>query len=370
MRHTLRTVSLLLTSAILAGTAWAAEPVKIPLTPTPLVELNLQTPRMMRPDATFGEVAKFPPGTTTAAFTLGGEKITVLRNGTDNLSLQTLSNTYDLLKKPNDSCGRQRVDLTLAENRRYTLAFPHAHFYAPQNNENPSSSELYLASGQILVGTVGGQSISLFDDNVDGFYTLEDAICTSNSAAKIYLPLSKFFATPKGIYEINSLAKNGAELKYTPYAGATAPLTVSTTSQAGDFQVVLASKDAQLNVLASTTAKSPAQLAGIPGSYQIAYGLVYSPKNNTTIAQIQAGKSAPLTLAAKESPALALTGPITLEFTPTIAGGKLVIKPESFHFRGKAGEEYAKLQYDTSKPPEISLEVDGKSILTGKMAFG
>ena len=85
------------------------------------------------------------------------------------------------------------------------------------------SAHVWYRSGAVeqAVG-VGGQTISFYDANADGVYSMDDdGFCVGRlgGAMSVFARISKRFATSQGVFEIRSLAKDGSSFEYAKASG-------------------------------------------------------------------------------------------------------------------------------------------------------
>ena len=229
---------------------------------------------------------------------------------------------------------------------------------------------------------------------MDGFYTTgEDGIVVGSLTAFtddsmsigyyrprlafLVQPFSKYISTPPpsaGIFEIQDLAKDGSELTILPYRGPTASLEVIAPPKCSG-QIILTSADAGLNVTVNGKAKGGGEsVTVIPGSYTILAARLTQPQDTdqpSWLMRVSGAGMPALKVEAGTKQVLVLSGPRVLEFQAALVDGKVNIKTESlFCIKGQSGETYSDVHYDRENPPEVYLNVDGKSTLLGKMEYG
>ncbi|MCL2639508.1 MAG: hypothetical protein FWD53_01555 [Phycisphaerales bacterium] len=268
-----------------------------------------------------------------------------------------------------DTATNPILELPLGNSRKYFVVGQAFTFTATSNNNKKIGFTVgSLKPAGIQTGKIGQTPIAIFDANFDGQYTLnDDAIIlgpTPNSGSFLVQPLSKYLSTPQGIIEIQSLARDGSEITTRPYTGPTASLATDTPGQ--DLKgVLILTSDASFNImLNSKTTDGPATV--IPGNYKILTGFL----NTRGRSMILTGDGMqPLKLTAGTKQTLALSGPKNLEFRADLVNNKVTIKPDSLLLRGDAGEAY-KASFDSRRPPEVFINVDGETTRLGKMEFG
>ncbi|MCL2640393.1 MAG: hypothetical protein FWD53_06075, partial [Phycisphaerales bacterium] len=269
----------------------------------------------------------------------------------------------------------QPVELTLDGGRKYFFT---AHAFSVYRDKKLAFTTGSIMPGGIQLGKIGpppAPDIVLFDSNLDGFYTTgDDGIAIGSAPAisgpggqKLHLvqPLSKYISVAGDIFEIQSVAKDGSELTVLPYTGPTASLEASVPGKHVG-QIVLTS-DAGLNVTIGGGGGDA--VAIVPGSYTVLAAVLVDPEQRSPM-MISGGGMLPLKVEAGKKQVLTLSGPKTLEFQASLADGKINIKPDTLHVKGQIGETYKSVPYDYKNPPEVFLNIDGKSISLGKMEFG
>ncbi|MCL2640392.1 MAG: hypothetical protein FWD53_06070 [Phycisphaerales bacterium] len=387
MSLTKRTI-LLSTIIAIATPLWAAgEPIKVPLTTTVLPENTIYAPAAVflggeEFDQWRIELNAEKP---TKKITLGGIECTLQAEKPDKTPENNFGPCKLILKTPTQTLTidavpfeeqavrpfPKPVEITLDNGRKYFLTAQAFSYY--RDKDNVQTNGITIPSG-IQTGKIKQTPIALFDSNFDGFYTIgQDGIVVGSptgikpdsSPIKINIaqPLSKYISTPTaGIFEIQSIAKNGSEITLLPYTGPTATIEVTVPpTYAG--QIVLTS-DTGLNV----TLSDKAALV-IPGSYTLLGAALAGPAERSPLSISGDGMPSVKVEAGKKQ-VLTLSGPKVLEFQAAIVDGKVNIKTDTLLVKGLVGETYKSVPYDHKNPPEVHLNVDGKSVLLGKMSFG
>ncbi|MCL2641315.1 MAG: hypothetical protein FWD53_10750 [Phycisphaerales bacterium] len=396
MSHAKRAI-LLSTILTLAAPLWAeggGEPMKVPLTTTTIPEDTFYVPPSMILDRIASEAWQIHLDTEnpTKKLTLGGIEHT-LRAETPTeppkdeldgvpvkLILKTPTQEYTVDLSTFDPEKRPKpIELTLdgeGGGRKYLLSAQASAYYRDKKLDFTYGD---IMPGGIQSGKIGKTSIALFDANFDGFYTADkDGIIIDSATAiswpggqKFYFvqPLSKYITTPEGIFEIQNVAKDGSELTVLPYKGATAHIEVNTPQKY--FGQIILTSDTGLNVIVGGKAGEAASI--IPGSYTLLAAFLTEPVTDGprhSPMLISGEGMSPLNVGAGAKQVLTLSGPKKLEFQPTLADGKININPKTLLIKGQAGETYKQVPYDHQNPPEVILNIGGKSILLGKMEFG
>lgn len=305
----------------------------------------------------------FGQGVYEFGFTLGGAKASIEMHGKE-FSVITGGQTIPLRRS---GMGFAPVSLKNESGGEYLLAFPMGYTHQ-------MGGILWTRSGGVMRGNVGDAVISLFDDNLDGRYLMSDdgmRIGSPDAAANVFAPLSKFIATPTQVLEITSLAEDGSNIDYTVYGGQIGKLAVSCEMPDSQLIVVMGSKQAQLNVVATATPNAPCELAVIPGEYQLLYGAVYSTTSNAIVALLGPGTLPPATVSSGQTAQVGLGAPLHLEFTVAKPSrNKISIDSSNFKVMGKAGELYRAVEWAQGSPPTVSARRGSTTVLIGKMSFG
>jgi hypothetical protein len=310
---------------------------------------------------------QFGSGFNEYGINVGGAKLTLAMKGTE-FTVRNGDKTVNL-RRNGIGYAPITVQTSAAGGRDYILAFP-------AGSASSSRGSLYTRSGGMLRGAIGDQVFTIFDDNVDGRYTLKDdclRVGSANASLDVFAPASKFVATPTRIYEIKSLAENGSMLEYAPYTGATGRLSIDCDWPDVELHVVIGSQQAQLNCVAMASAKAPAELPVIPGSYDLLYGAVYSTKSNSLVALLGPGSLKEVTVSAGQTAQLHLGGNLQLDFTVDKVPGKaqqIALNSSNFHVKGQAGEEYRSYQWDSNNVPQVAASRGATSVPIGKMSLG
>ncbi|MBN1256092.1 MAG: hypothetical protein JXA52_00145 [Planctomycetes bacterium] len=247
--------------------------------------------------------------------------------------------------------------ITLTSGRKYLLAFPLFRSFS-------STASLYYRSGLIKKGMLGEESISIYDDNLDGKYSKgQDTYRTGNYS--IFCPLDALITTGSKVYYLDNLTENGKTLSYHPY-------DKEVTSFGLDFKAlgnvqalcVYGSEETGLNFITTGLKNS---VAVPPGPYKLLYGLVKDPSG--FIAGIMPGKMEAFEVKANHPELATLGAPFVLSFSTQIQGSNLIIDPNSIKVMGNRGEEYVNTTI-TGKPRVSLVKGDGQTQFLGSFGFG
>lgn len=339
---------------------------KVRLTPTVIRVPELivaksdaqQGPRLYMGKILPGTSASFGAGGTEAALNALGAQMMIVRSG-PQFGLRANGGLLPMRQAGN---GFWPVAVPLDAKRSYLLAFP---MLAGATN----APQIHYRCGFVMRGTLGGQAICLYDDNLDAKFRIEDdcmRLGEASSAPTVFAPISKYIATPKGVYQIDSIAEDGSELAWSQYTGPAQKLTIGFASPEGEIHATFASQE--MSFAAAANGRSSAAMSVVPGSYALSYGVVCAPRLQKVVAVVQAGKMQAVRVGMERPGQMKLGGPFTIEFAYKYENGKLEIDPGRFHVRGICGEEYTNVKYAVE--PQIAL-VSGKQVLpVGKMKFG
>lgn len=342
-------------------------PVKVKLTPAPLpapdFTLTGGGPRgaavlngIILPDT----AATFGSGEAPVSASIAGVPVTFMRSGL-MFGMQAGGNPMPLQRV---GAGFRSVPIK-GKNGPYLVGFPYGQTL-------PQSATLYYCSGFVMKGTLNGSTILIYDNDMDGSFTMSDSarvVAGGTGSACALAPLSKHLATPTGLYRINSIAENGLEMECERVAEETAKLAFAFNSAEGELHAVFGSKKADLNFVAVANPRVGSELVVAPGSYDLQYGMVYAPRLNKIVASVTKGKlgAAEAATSTEKPSKFALGGPFNLTFTHRMSGDKLTVNPATFKVTGQGGEEYHGVKFASA---EIGLVSGGKAVSIGKMAFG
>jgi len=387
---------------VLAALLWGCrvvEPIKVPLVTAAISDVCYISPAYVLDYTNLGwfQLDETNPAKT---FTLGGIECVVTAEpltevpGDDQFALRklfiktpmqelTIGHDNDLVFKP--------VELMLDNGRKYLLAgCGFSDFVTDHETQKKSIvTRCAICSAGVQVGKIPSpfqSTITLYDSNLDGFYTSgDDGIVVGSPTAVAYYgskgylaqPISKYISTPPpsgGIFEIQKLAKDGSELTLLPYRGPTASLEVVLPPNYSG-QIIMTSADTGLNV--TLNGKAGEVVTVIPGDYTILAAMLSSdtplPDSSHNLGVRVSGAGMPaLKVKAGAKQVLVMSGPKVLEFQAALVDGKLKITPEMYfnvEIKGQAGETYSCVT-DTKNPAEIYLNVDGQSTFLGKAEYG
>lgn len=217
---------------------------------------------------------------------------------------------------------------------------------------------LWCHAGQVWAGTVAGERIAWFDDNLDGRLTLAaDTYGTGKS--RVFAPFAKLILLGGKPYEVDL---DTFTMKVKPFAGPTKALTC-TSGKGPLIHAVIGSPATGL----FATIDAPTATVQVPdGAYQLQYGLALST-NGQPLAIVSGKGLKPVQV---DKPAtMSWGGPYHLSFAPTLNQDRLQIEGRTLRFTGAAGEEY--LGFSCDRPPEVYLRKEGgRNLLVGNFKEG
>ncbi len=298
--------------------------------------------------------------------TVGGTDVSILWNPPAQFGFKANGTTSPL--QFNGTLGAlSPANFMIGKTQKYSLAFPHASMAA-----GGKGISLLIRSGGVQRGSVAGQTVSLYDENTDGVYSMTDAIRVDNgsSAMAVFTPITKYLSTKNGIVEITEIAEDGSSITTTPHVGKTGKISWNPMLDGNvEVHAVFGSKDGTLNFELTSRGGSPSEAMVVPGDYEFLYGTVFSGRLNKISANIVPHTGGTITVPDDGGTVKADWGKaFNFEFVATKKGNKLDISPASIHLKGKGGEEYTNLVYEAN--PEVFLIADGRATSLGRMEFG
>lgn len=225
--------------------------------------------------------------------------------------------------------------------RPISVAFPIA--VVQTNNTNQTSTvRLYYRFLGAWMGQLGGDVISLVDDELDGVcVTGKDAVSVNSGI--VFAPLGQWLPTSTALYEVTEVDKSWAKLVCAPSSEPTVRLSLAAQGIASEVHAVFSGKD----IHAVVTSRKPVTTKA--GAYKLAYALIADPARRTTIAGILPGKSKEFDAAAP----ISIGAPFRLEFTATVVNKQLGIDPNSLRLYGRSDEQY--VCFRISGQPTVGL---------------
>lgn len=221
-------------------------------------------------------------------------------------------------------------------------------------------AELFFRSGQAMTGQLDGDSIALYDDDLDGaIVTGKDAFSVGSGI--VFAPLGEWLPTSKGLFKVGSVDETGTRLTCQASGESTGKLELKNAGMPGvEAHAVFGTKGCD----AVLTGRKPMVVPA--GSYQLRYGLLVNPSARATYAGIVAADLAAVEVpSGGDKPAVvSIGGPYRIDFKVSTPNRKVTIDPGSFRLFGKAGERY--VDYRFKGAPAVA--VNGKNI--GSFEYG
>lgn len=291
-------------------------------------------------------------GQRSVKIELCGEQISLVANGDGTVAARTGSREQVLRTVP--KLGTlQSAYFAFGDARKYLLAFP---------TREGTGSEITLTcrAGAAQVANIDGQNVWFYDHNTDGMYAVGDDAIRVGEAGKVavFAPLSSYFATASGVYEITQLAEDGATLQYRKYSGPTGNLAVKFAGAGAEANVVIASSDGLLSTVVTGGGKAKPPVTLLPGHYEIVAAIVSSPAQGRVVSLIEKGTVPAIDIVEGQTTTVELGAPLALEFRADLRSNTEVsIESKSLKVRGKSGEAYSAVQWIGQ--PDMSLVSGG-----------
>lgn len=248
--------------------------------------------------------------------------------------------------------GVEAIPVPLANKRMAVVAIPIV-------DVNKAGASLFFRAAMSMGGQIDGDSIALYDDDLDGtFSTGKDAFSVGSGI--VFASLGQWLPTSKGLFRIGAVDETGAKLTCQAASESTGRLDLKYASPFAEAHVVFGGKDVE----AVLTGRKP--MTVLAGSYQLRYGLLVNPASRATYAGIVAGSLPAVEVpSGGDKPAtVAMGGPYRLDFKVTAPKRKVTIDPGTFRLFGKGEERY--VDYRIKGNPVVS--VNGKSL--GSFEYG
>jgi hypothetical protein len=206
----------------------------------------------------------------------------------------------------------------------------------------------HYAPGGAARGKILGDTIQLFDQNLDGDYcdVGEDAFIIGRG--KIAAFLSEVVAIDGALYELE-ITPDGSRIDYRPYVGPTGTLKLGPCdTKAKVLSAVVRSSDGRF---CFDMAQVQTGLLVPAGSYQLVQGTIGLGESRVAMT---AGRSKPFEVRAGGMQELSWGGPVQAEFAYRHSGGQVDLSPDAVWYYGAAGEEY-KAWAPIGKSPEFTI---------------
>lgn len=242
------------------------------------------------------------------------------------------------------------------------LAFPLARFY-PND-----MAYVWLRNGALMRGEIGGDDLCIYDSDFSNTYDVKTD-CIRIDKGLVYAPLARQYSAGRDIYTVTRLKTDGSKIGIAEYKGKTGKLEIRQYEKDGlTYECAYLAEDGALSLVSADKKET---YSVIPGTYKVAYGVVYAVKDRRPLvravvlpgpdhagAAVAAGKEAELRIGRK----------LKLAFTVVRKGPSLIINPAAMHMVGDAGEKLVGFEYDGR--PDIYILSDGKEQKIGSFAYG
>lgn len=194
------------------------------------------------------------------------------------------------------------------------------------------------APGGAMMGALGRTPVAFIDQNGNGRFDDIGADAMVVGRSKVASFLSEVVELDGELFHLD-VAPDGSNAALTPYTGPVGTLDLSAFESKAKLRgLVVNSKDGKLSfeVAGDVVAGEPTKLPA--GTYRFHSGEVVKGKSS---AQLSAGRTGDLVVAADGTTELAWGGPVQAELAYARRGGELMIAPEDVTYFGRAGEAYA-----------------------------
>jgi hypothetical protein len=111
------------------------------------------------------------------------------------------------------------------------------------------------------------------------------------------------------------------------------------------------------------------EYAVLPGSYRLAYGLVFDAARKQVTGGVAGGDLKPVEAAKGRTSKFQVGGPFVLGIEASLAGNRVMVEPV-MQVRGSQGEGYYGLTISRAEAPAVNLSAGGKMFLLGRMEYG
>jgi hypothetical protein len=190
------------------------------------------------------------------------------------------------------------------------------------------------SAGGAMVGKLGGESITLVDQNNNGKYNDfgEDAMIIGKSDAAAFL--SKVVSLKGALYNL-SVSTDGRELSATPWTGATGRLNVAKDYES-KAKLITAVVAAGADGISFDLARAKNGMLLPVGEYRIVSGMVTKGQQSARIK----GGDRTYNVTADADISVKWGGPLRAEFDYDVKGDQVTFDPSKVWYYGQAGEEY------------------------------
>jgi len=193
--------------------------------------------------------------------------------------------------------------------------------------------EWRCVTGSVVQGELAGTKVRVVDQNHNGRFddVGQDAMVIGNGRAASFL--SEVVSIDGQLRRIE-VAADGSELRFSPFEGETAKLSLHAVTDGKVMAAVLNSTDGRYSVHLS---KHDVDVVVPAGNYELHSGVLSLAGSRVDMAK---GRSKAFSVSAEGVEQLAWGGPAKAEFAYQEAGGELKFDPNAIWFYGAKNEEY------------------------------
>ncbi len=193
--------------------------------------------------------------------------------------------------------------------------------------------EWRFVAGSVVQGDLAGTKIRVVDQNHNGRFddVGQDAMVIGNGRAASFL--SEVVSIDGQLRRIE-VAADGSELRFSPFAGETAKLSLHAVTDGKVMAAVLNSTDGRYSVHLS---KHDVDVVVPAGNYELHSGVLSLAGSRVDMVK---GRSKAFSVSRDGVEQLAWGGPAKAEFAYQKAGGELKFDPKAIWFYGAKNEEY------------------------------
>ncbi len=211
-----------------------------------------------------------------------------------------------------------------------------------------------------MSGTVNGQQVRIFDDNLDGTFTQDgkDAIALGRSV--VAMPLTKTHQIGKDICNV-TVAADGTTIEGEARSSVELGVVVAPISPRLLKSLVLIGREGAYDVTVSGKTGLPA------GKYRLAFGVLSS--GNRTMPFVPGRENTTYPITGGMINRLRIGPPAELRFTPVVSGEKITINPYTLSIVGSGGEKYLASTKDLGRPT-VYLVAGTRTVVQKRMEYG
>jgi len=254
--------------------------------------------------------------------------------------------------------GVIRFALTLPDRPPCAVQFSNLALRASKNVVTSMTGHYAVSS--CMAGTVNGQQVRLFDDNLDGEFTQDGKDAIAVGRALVAMPLGRTHQIGRDICDL-TVAKDGTSIQATPRTDVKLGVVETPISPALLKSLILIGRGGVYDVKTSGKAGVPA------GDYWLAFGVLAGGGRTMPFVPTQGRLKYPVTAGMINR--LRIGPPTAMRFTATISGDKITINPYALRIVGSGGERYLNTIKDLGKPT-VYLLAGSRIMLQKRMEYG